>query len=93
MNKILLDLYWGRVSATERKTTFTDEEVAIYKEIEEERQYFSFSMSAADYERLEAYENRLDKVREISDISTFNYAFRLGVMLMHAVFMGEVTEK
>ena len=92
-NKILLDLYWGRVSATERKIKFTDKENEVYKKIEEERQYFSFSMSPEDYERFEAFENLLDEVQGMTDISTFIYAFKLGAMLMCDVFMGEVTEK
>lgn len=89
MKNVLNDLYYGRVSAWERRPIRTDEEKAINSKIEAEKRYFIEKMSLDDCQRFQALENLYTQAHEFDEIDAFRYGLKLGVMLMSAVFMDE----
>ena len=89
MRKILADLYHGRFKAWERRPTRTAENLAINQRIEDEKRYFVQKMSTDDCQRFESLENLYDQSSAFEQVDAFTYGFRLGTMLMCAVFMGE----
>jgi len=86
MKKILQELYHGKVFGQERKTYETDE---AKEKIRSERRYFAFVLSEKDFARFEALEalHKEHNTRKREEI--YANAFRLGVMLMCAVFMSD----
>jgi len=94
MNKILSQfLSEKRQSYWEFHAQSTAEQIAANDKIDAEMKFFSSTMSAEDYKRLESVESLHDDITEITNIGTFNYAFRLGALFMCAVFMGEGAEQ
>ena len=89
MKNILHELYFGRVSRWERRVNRTAEELAVENKIQTEKKHFSQIVSAEDYKRLNELEKLYGQFRDFEDMRTFNYAFRLGVLIMCAVFMGD----
>ena len=93
MSSILEDIYNGRVSRWEQRVNRTAEETAVENQIQAEKKYFEKTMTADDYKRLNELETLYGEFRSFDDMRTFKYAFRLGVMIMCAVFIGEEDEK
>ena len=92
MNDILHKLYFGQVSRWECRANRSVEENNIEKKITLEKKYFKEILSDEDYKRLNELESLQGDIRGFEDMRTFNYAFRLGAMLMCSVFLGEETE-
>jgi len=90
MNNILQELYFGNVPGWERHANSSAEEQAVNKNIDAEKRYFSGVMSEEDCKRLTALDDMYRRSNSFENMRTFNSAFRLGVMLMCDVFMGEV---
>ena len=89
MKNILHDLYYGRVSGWERRPVRTAEENAVNRKIEDEKRYFVGKMSLDDVQRFQELENLYTQAHEFDEIDAYRYGFKLGVMIMCAVFMGE----
>jgi len=89
MKNILHDLYYGRVSCTERPYIRTAEIKAVDNKIEDEKRYFSSKMSLNDCERFQELDNLYSLSNDYSQFNSFSYGFRLATMLMCAVFMDE----
>jgi len=83
MKKILHELYHGRVLGQERTAYETDE---AREKIRSERRHFAFILSDEDFARFEALEalHKEHHTRRREEI--YENAFRLGVLLMCAVF-------
>jgi len=92
MKNILHELYFGRVSRWERRVNRTNEELAVENKIQNEKKHFSQILSDEEYKRLNELEKLYGQFRDFDDMRTFHYAFRLGVMIMFAVFSGEDEE-
>ncbi len=86
MNKLLADLYYGRISGWERRPVYTSDDVALRHKIDDERQYFTEQMSSDDKKRYDKYESLRSKASDFVEEDAFSYGFRLGVKLMCAVF-------
>ena len=89
MNQMFYDLYYGRISAWERKPKYNAEEKAVNRKIEEEKRYFISKMSLDDVKRFEELSNLYVQSHEYSEIDNFHYGFKFATMLMCAVFMDE----
>ena len=92
MKDILYKLYFGRISRWECRANRSVEENNIENKINAEKKYFKEILSDEDFKRLNELESLQSDVRGFEDIRTFSYAFRLGAMLMCAVFFGDETE-
>ena len=92
MKNIIHDLYFGRISEWENRIIRSDEEMAIHDKIIAEKQYFSGVLSAEDYKRLESLETLCMESHNFDELRAYVNAFKLGVMIMCAVFMGDGTE-
>jgi len=86
MKKILHDLYHGRIPGWDSvaSTTLPDE---TREKILNERQYIASIMSPKDFERFKTIETLHKEAHTRMYRSTYAKAFKLGVMLMWAVFM------
>ena len=91
MNETLKDLYFERMSKS--RAHITPEENDIHKKIQTERRYFSEVLSESDKQRLNELEALHGQLHSFEDMYTFKCAFRMGVMMMCDVFMGEETEE
>jgi len=88
MFKFLIELYFGHVFGWEQHVKRTSNEEAIHDKIQAERQYFSEMVPEEDIKRWDEFEDLYTRAHALEDMRTFIYAFRLGVMLICAVFMG-----
>ena len=88
MKKILHDLYHGRIPGWDSAISTTKNDETREKMLSE-RQYFASIMSAEDFERFKALEALHRECHERRYRNTYTNAFRLGVMLMCAVFMND----
>jgi len=88
MKKILHDLYHGRMPGWD-STISTTETYEFREKTLSERQYFASIMSAEDFERFKAWEamHREGHTRRYKN--TYMKAFKLGVVLMCAIFMND----
>jgi len=88
MKKILHDLHHGRIPGWDSISSITETDEFREKTLSE-RRYFASIMSAEDFERFKAWEalHREGHARRYRNIYT--EAFKLGVMLMCAVFMND----
>ena len=86
MDKILTDLYYGRVSPWERRPAQTNEKQEVNRKIEDERRYFIQKMSLDDCQRFQEMENLYMQSSDIEQFGAFTCGFRLGAKLMVAVF-------
>jgi hypothetical protein len=93
MNKILQELYFGHVPGWEVHAGITAEGKAVNKKIDAEKKYFSEVLSKEDCKRLVELDEMYRRSNSFENMNSFICAFRLGVMLMCDVFMGEVKEK
>ena len=89
MRNILQDLYFGRLSGWERRPSRTAEFKAINRKIAAEKTYFTEQMSVDDCERFEALENLYTQSHQADEADAFCLGFRLGAMIIGAVFMDE----
>jgi hypothetical protein len=88
MNSILEDLYFGHLPGWEVHAKITAEGKAVNKKIDAEKKYFSGVLSKEDCKRLVELDELYKLSNSFENKNSFIYAFRLGVMLMSAVFMG-----
>ena len=86
---VLHDLYYGRFSAWERRPTLTAEDIEVNRKIEDEKRYFVQKMSLDDCQRFEELEGLYLRSRDFEQADAFSYGFKLGTMLMCAVYLGE----
>jgi len=86
MKKILHDLYHGRIPGWD-SIDGNDQSDEIRKKILSERQHFVSSLSAKNFERFKALETLHRESHARRYQNTYTSAFKLGVMLMCAVFM------
>ena len=86
MRKILHDLYRGRYTAWERKIVRSDENIALVKKIESEKQYFVQKMSIEDSKRFDELDNLYIQSSDCEQEDAFAYGFKLGMMLLCVVF-------
>jgi hypothetical protein len=93
MNKILQALYVGHVPGWECHASMTPEGKAVNQKIHDEKKYFSGVLSKEDCKRLHELDDMYRRSNSFENMNSFIYAFRLGVMLMCDVFMGEVQKK
>jgi len=91
LSEILSQLYFGHVPGWESHAHSTAEQRAVNEKIDTEMKYFSGLMSASedDCKRLDAFDDLYKQSCSIENMHSFKFAFRLGVLLMCAVFMGE----
>ena len=89
MKSILHDLYYGHFSAWERRPNRTAENITVNRKIEDEKRYFIQKMSLDDCQRFQALDGLYSQANEFEQIDAFSYGFKLGTMLMCAVFMDE----
>ena len=92
MKNLLNELYRGRIPGWHSRFHSDDETEALREKIESEKQYFAFALSDENYKRFKEYgllhKQRHDRIYK----NIYTNAFKFGVMLMCAVFMGEETE-
>lgn len=86
---IISDLYHGNINAWERRPVRTAENMAVNHKIEDEKRYFIQKMSLDDVQRFEALENLYSQSSDFEQESAFSYGFKLGTLLMCAVFTDE----
>ena len=89
MKKILHDLYHGRIPGWDSSTSMNAETDATSEKIRSERRYFASIMSVKDFERFKSLEALHGEGHARRYRNTYENAFRLGVMLMCAVFMND----
>jgi len=92
MKKILHDLYLGRIPGWDSYIQMNSETDETREKIRSERRYFASIMSAKDFERFEALEALHGEGHARRYKNTYTNAFKLGVMLMCAVFMNDDQE-
>ena len=94
MNNILEAFYSGHVPEHEQLVDSTPKERAVSEKIYAEMEYFSGVMSASedDCKRLDELNDMYGNLCNLECMRTFEYAFRLGAMIMSAVFMEEGAE-
>jgi hypothetical protein len=90
MKNILHELQRGHIPGWDsRMNTNTVAAKELNEKIKREREYLRFIMSPEDFRRLEKLESLHRERHSILYKNTYSNAFKLGVMLMCAVFMGE----
>jgi len=89
MRNILHDLFCGEIFPCERKPAKSPERDALHQKTEDEMRYFTDKMSACDRERFLELRELYNESYGFEELDTFVYAFKLGVMLMVAVFTDE----
>lgn len=89
MEKILRELYRGRIRGWECRHKMTDEVKNIYAKIKAEKNYFSETLSPEDWKRLKQLDELYANVHHLNTENTFIYALRFGVVFMCDIFMGE----
>ena len=90
MKNILNELQHGRIPGWDsRINTRSLETDAIWEKIKAEKHYFSAVLSKSDFERFEKLNSLHKEIHAIRYKKIYENAFRLGVMLICAVFMGE----
>jgi len=92
MKNFLNELYHGRIPGWDSQIHSNNDSNAFHEALSSERQYFSTIMSKKDFERFRKLEKFHKDSHAIRYKNTYINAFRLGVMLMCAVFMEEGTE-
>jgi len=88
MNKILHELYLGRFPRGDRSVN-TPQLDATREKILCERKYFASIMSAEDFKRFKALEALHRDCHAQRYKNAYTNAFKLGIMLMCAVFMND----
>ena len=88
MTKILHDLYHGRFPRGDRSGN-TPQIDATREKILNERRYFASVMSDENFERFKALEALHRECHDRRYRNAYTNAFKLGVMLMCALFMND----
>ena len=88
MNKLLQDLYYGRIPGWDSQVHTTETEEDRQK-ILSERRYFTSLLSAKDLDRYKKLEALHTKSHARRYENTYINAFKLGIMLMCAVFAND----
>jgi len=83
---ILHDLYNGQFNAWSRRSAGTVESKAVRIKIDDENRYFMQKMSPDDCRRFEELDNLYFKYSDFEQADAFSYGFRLGTILMCAVY-------
>ena len=89
MKNILHKLCRGTLPKWESNRSATEKEEALTKKIESERKYFSTIMSDENFERFKKLEHLHRDRHSIRYMDTYINAFKMGAMIICAVFMGE----
>jgi len=89
MKSILEKLYFGRIAPWERRTNRSEERRELGRKIEDEKRYFIQKMSLDDCQRFQALDGLYSQANEFEQIDAFSSGFKLGIMLMCAVFMDD----
>jgi len=89
MKNILHELYNGRIPGWDSQAHSNIDNDAFYEKVSSENRYFSTIMSKKDFERFKKLHKLHKENHAIRYRNVYTKAFRLGVMLMFAVFTGE----
>jgi len=89
MKNILYKLFHGQTPKWDSNNSAAAKAEAIKKRIASERHYFSTIMSDENFTRFKKLERLHRDRHSIQYMDTYINAFRLGAMIMCAVFMGE----
>ena len=82
----LHDLYFGRISPWERERVHTREYRELTQKMVGIAAHFKNLLSAEEYARFEEMQNLRAQTDIINDVTLFEYAFRLGALMMIDVF-------
>jgi len=93
MKNILNELYRGRIPGWDSQAHSNNDTNAFHEKLSSERQYFASIMSKKDFQRFRELEKFHKDSHKIRYKNVYMNAFRLGVMLMCAVFTGEGLEE
>ena len=85
MNKLFQDLCHGRIPGWDSHVHFHQPE-EILEKIQNERKYFEWILSPNDFKKFKNLEKLHSKIHAQGYEDTYANAFKLGVMLMCAVF-------
>jgi len=86
---ILHNLYNGEFKAWERRPVRTAESIAISRKIENEQRYFMQKMSLDDCKRFQELEDLYHSSSHFEQMDAFSYGFKLGTILMCAVYLDD----
>ena len=89
MKNMLNELYNGRIPGWDRKPHSKTDYHAFLEKVTSENKYFSTIMSKEDFKRFKALQNFHKEFHTTGYKNTYIKAFRLGVMLMFTLFIGE----
>lgn len=89
MKNILHSLCHGRVPGWHKSSSADAKSKILTQKIESERAYFASVLSAEDFKKFRKLEKLHKKYNSIKYIDTYINAFKMGAMLMCAVFGGE----
>jgi len=92
MKNILHELYYGRIPGWDSAAHSSFDSNAFHERLSSERQYFASIMSKKDFARFRELEKFHKDSHKIRYRNVYMNAFRLGAMLMSAVFTGEGLE-
>jgi len=92
MKNLMNELYHGRIPGWHSKFHADDETEAVRERIKKEKQYFASILSDADYKRFKAFGLLHKECHDRRYKNIYANAFKFGVMLMCAVFIGEEKE-
>jgi len=93
MNKVLQDLYRGRIPGWDSQVHSKSEPDEILKKIQTERKHFKNIMSAKNFEKFKELEALHAESHALRYENVYTNAFKMGVLLMCAVFMGDGGKK
>ena len=89
MKNILHELFHGRVPGRDCNAPANPKVDELTQKIKSERQYFASIMSDANFKRFRKLERLHCKKNYLHYMDTFTNAFKLGAMLMCALFADE----
>ena len=92
MKNILHELYRGNIPGWDSQSNAHIDSDAFHEKLASERKYFASIMSKKDFERFTALEKFHKESHAVRYKKVYTHAFKLGVLLMCAVFMGEETD-
>jgi len=92
MENILHSLCNGHLPGWHRHRSGIEKTKALTQKIEKEQQYFASILSDDDFKRFKKLDHLHGKRNAIKYMDTYINAFKMGAMLMCAVFMGEESE-
>ena len=84
--RILDELYFGGLSAWERRYLKDPDYMEVSKKISKIKQHFEDVLSPEENERFENLQKLLSESGLFEEIQLFEYAFSMGVLMMMDVF-------